>query len=383
MKLSENKIASGSIEFALDLYQKLRIASGNLFFSPHSISLALAMTYAGARGNTETQMAHALNFPSDQKQLNSSFAALRTKLDEIEKQGNVQLRIANSLFPHKRYTFLDEFLALIKQFYDATITPLDYGNSEAARQTINSWVEDKTESKIKNLIPPNVLDNLTRLVLVNAIYFKGNWARPFYVEITSDAPFWTAAGRQVDARMMRQQDNFNYTEEASLQILELPYIGNDLSMLVLLPNEIGGLEKLEESLTYENLARWSADLRQRQVNVYFPKFEITFPFRLDDTLKSMGMIDAFDMNQANFSGMDGSQELYIGAVLHKAFVAVDEKGTEAAAATAMAIQRLSMAAPPPVFRADHPFIFLIRENSTGSILFLGRMVDPTQSNYDQ
>lgn len=374
---AENGIVRGNTEFALDLYQKLRTPSGNLFFSPYSISMALAMTYAGACGNTETQMAQALHFPSEKKQLHSSFAALRARLEEVENKGDVQLRIANSLFPHKRYTFLDEFLALTIQFYGTITTPLDYGNPEAARQTINSWVEEKTESKIKNLIPPGILNDLTRLVLVNAIYFKGKWAKPFYELITSDAPFRVTSDRQVNARMMSQKDEFNYTEDAYLQILELPYLGNDLSMLVLLPKEIGGLEKLEESLTLKTLDRWSANLRNREVIVYLPKFEMMFPFRVDDTLKSMGMIDAFDLNKADFSGMADSKELFIRAVLHKAFVAVDEQGTEAAAATAVVIQKRAMTSPP-VFRADHPFMFLIRENSTGSILFLGRMVNPQQ-----
>ncbi|MBI5032889.1 MAG: serpin family protein [Chloroflexi bacterium] len=373
----ENKTVSENTEFALELYQKLRTSTGNLFFSPYSISMALAMTYAGARGNTETQMAQALHFPLDQEQLYSSFAALRARLDQVELTNHVQLRIVNSLFPGKRYTFLDEFLVLTKQFYGAVITPLDYGNPEAARQAINAWVEEKTEGKIKDLISPGILNPLTQLVLVNAIYFKGNWANPFYENITSDAPFWVTADSQVNARMMSQKDEFQYAEYTSLQILELPYAGNGLSMIVLLPKEIDGLEKLEESLTPEILDRWINNLRKREIIVYLPKFAITFPFRLDDTLQAMGMIDAFDMDKADFSGMDGSQELYIGAVLHKAFVAVDEKCTEAAAATAVVMQLRAMTLPP-TFRADHPFVFFIRENSTGSILFLGRMVQPSQ-----
>ena len=376
MKRSDNRIVSGNTEFALELYRALGTTSGNLFSSPYSISTALAMTYAGARGNTATQMARALHFLLEQEMLHSSFAALQARLNQLESTHDIQLKIANTLFPHKRYAFLEEFLTLTKQFYGARITPLDYANPEAARQTINTWVEDKTESKIKDLIPPRILDDLTRLVLVNAIYFKGNWANPFYENITSEAPFWIASDRHVDARMMSQKDTFKYFEDANLQVLELPYIGNDLSMLILLPREIGGLEKLETRLTRETLDRWINNLRMREVIVCLPRFEMTFPFRLDDTLQTLGLVDAFDMNKANFSGMDGSRELYIGAVLHKAFVAVDEKGTEAAAATAVIMQLRAMTIPP-TFRADHPFVFLIRENSTGSILFLGRMVAPT------
>ena len=253
------------------------------------------------------------------------------------------------------------------------ITSVDYGNAEAACHTINTWVEERTESKIKDLIPSRILDGLTRLVLVNAIYFKGNWASQFDQSLTNDVPFWVTSDKQVQVPMMTQKHEFRYGEGNGLQILELPYAGDDFSMIVLLPREIGGLVKLEESLTVENLGRWVRNLWETEVVVFLPRFEITFPFRLDDTLKSMGMVDAFS-GKADFSGMD-KEPLFISAVLHKAFVAVNEEGTEAAAATAVIMARGSPSLPP-IFRADHPFVFLIRENSTGSILFLGRVVNP-------
>jgi serpin B len=211
--------------------------------------------------------------------------------------------------------------------------------------------------------------------LVNAIYFKGDWASQFDQSLTSEAPFWVTSDEQVQIPIMTQKHKFRYGEDNGLQILELPYAGDDLSMLVLLPRETGGLAKLEESLAVENLDRWTRNLQETEVVVSLPRFEITFPFRLDDTLKSMGMVDAFS-DKSDFSGMDGSKKLYIGAVLHKAFVVVNEQGTEAAAATAVIMQLKGLAFPPVVFRADHPFVFLIRENSTGSILFLGRVVNP-------
>jgi serpin B len=365
----------GTTEFALDLYRNLRATEGNLFFSPYSISAALAMTYAGARADTQTQMAHALHFLPDQKQLHPAFALLAARLEEAGKKGHVQLSAANTLWPRTGYTFLKEFLNLAKKFYGVQITPVDYDDEEAARNTINKWVEEKTEGKIKDLIASGVLDSATRLVLVNAIYFKGEWGSQFDPRLTSQAPFMVASGEPVQVPMMTCKHAFKYTEDSDLQILELRYAGDDLTMLVLLPKEIDGLEKLEESLTMENLDKWTKALSETEVDVYLPRFELSFPFRLDDTLKSMGMVYAFS-DQADFSGMDGSQELYLGAVLHKAFVAVEEQGTEAAAATAAIMTLKAISFSPVAFRADHPFVFLIREKSTGCILFIGRVVNP-------
>jgi serpin B len=224
------------------------------------------------------------------------------------------------------------------------------------------------------MIPRGLLDATVCLILVNAIYFKGSWASQFDQSLTSDAPFWVTPAEQVQVPMMSQTLKLRYRERDGLQVLELPYAGDDLSMVVLLPEEIDGLAKLEERLTVENLGAWTTGLWQTEVQVFLPRFELTFPFRLDDALISMGMADAFE--NPDFSGMDGTKSLYIGAVLHKAFVAVNEEGTEVAAATAVLMKAKGLPLPPPTFRADHPFVFLIRENSTGSILFLGRVVNP-------
>ncbi|HOS79832.1 MAG TPA: serpin family protein [Anaerolineae bacterium] len=372
---SVETVVQGNTQFAFALYQKFRAEKGNLFFSPYSISTALAMTYAGARGNTAVQMAQALHFLLEQEQLHPAFASLEDRLSNIGRKGQIQLKVANALWPQVGYPFLEEFLALTKQYYGVLITAVDYADTETARGIINAWVEEKTEKKIQELIPPRILDAWTRLVLVNAVYFKGNWASQFNQGRTSDAPFWVTPDESVQVPMMTQEHEFRYGESDGLQILELPYAGDDLSMVVLLPREIDGLAKLEGSLTVENLGIWTRNLWKAEVRVFLPRFEITFPFRLDDTLKSMGMVDAFGDN-ADFSGMDGRKWLYIAAVLHKAFVAVNEEGTEAAAATAVVMKGRSLTPPPPVFRADHPFVFLIRENGTGSILFLGRVVNP-------
>ena len=386
--------ASGSAEkdilvqdntaFAVELYRRLSDAEGNLFFSPYSVSTALAMTYAGARENTEGEMMQALCFSLWQEELHPVFAELEADLARAQAQGGVTLHGANSLWPHANYPFLEEFLTLLQKHYGVSITPVNYGDAEAARETINGWVEQKTKEKIRELIPQGILNALTRLVLVNAVYFKGDWRSGFQPDRTEEAPFYTAPDSTVRAPMMRQLQTFGYAEDDDLQILELPYAGENFSMIILLPREKDGLERLEKKLNLTNLGRWRNRIDTRRVEVFLPKFKTTSMFRLDDTLKAMGMNDAFDERRADFSGMDGKGLLYLTAVLHKAFVDVSEEGTEAAAATG-AVVGLKMSAPsgspppPPVFRADRPFLFLIQENETASILFMGRVVDPTRS----
>jgi serpin B len=371
-------VTDGNTAFALDLYQRLRMQDGNLFFSPYSISTALAMTYAGARGDTETQMAQALHFDLGEEALHPAFAALQALLDAIQASGDVQLSVANALWPHVDYPFLDSFLDLCKIHYGVSLTALDYrSDPEAARQRINAWAEEQTHGKIRDLIPPRVIDQLTRLVLTNAIYFKGNWASQFDKARTQETPFTVQLGQQVTIPMMAQKLQCGYGEAEGVQVLELPYVGSALSMVVLLPTEVDGLASLEARVTAQTLAHWTQPLWQTEVQVFLPRFKVEAAFRLDDALKALGMVDAFDDLRANFAGMDGAAWLVITAVLHKAFVEVNEEGTEAAAATAVVAGLRAMPRPQPIFRADHPFLFLIRETSTGSILFLGRLVDPT------
>ncbi|MFC1896402.1 serpin family protein [Thermodesulfobacteriota bacterium] len=381
-QMQVNTLVQDNSAFAIDLYQKLRASQGNIFFSPYSISTALAMTYAGARSNTEKQMATTLRFSLPQKDLHPAFAELEASLGKFRKACNIKLSVANSLWPQQDYSFLEEYLSLIERHYGVSVTPVDYKRAcEAARKMINKWVEDKTEDKIKDLIQPGILDALTRLVLVNAIYFKGNWESQFDTTRTKDAPFHVSPEKSIQTPMMTQKQRFNYAELEGLQILELPYTGKTLSMLVLLPKQIDGLNELEESLSVGNLQRWESRLRKREVLVFLPSFKMISMFRLDKTLTSMGMVDAFIPTRANFAGMDGRPDwLYIGAVLHKAFVDVNEEGTEAAAATAV-VQRVTsvMPASPPTFRADHPFVFLIQDRQTESILFTGRVADPSKT----
>ena len=370
-------VAEPNNAFAVDLYAKLKDAEGNLFFSPLSISTALAMTYAGARGDTAAQMAQVLHFGLPQDRLHSAQGALMAKLQAQKKDRGYQLSIANALWGQKGRQFLPEFLDLTKRHYGAGLREVNFAQTERARKTINKWVEKQTHDKIKDLIKEGVLDPETVLVLTNAIYFRGDWAYQFEEDRTSDAPFTLLAGDKVKVPMMRQTEDFKYMEGDDFKALELPYKNNELSMIIFLPNKPDGLPGFEKALTAERVATSIAKMGKEEVRVKLPKFKLTSEFLLVDTLKSMGMTDAFALPPADFSGMTGKKDLFIAKVIHKAFVDVNEKGTEAAAATAVPVQTLEeMPREPKVFRADHPFLFLIRDNHTGSILFMGRVMNP-------
>jgi len=372
-------VVEGNNKFALELYQKLQSQQGNLFLSPYSISTALAMTYAGARNQTAEQMAKTLDFPIDER-FHKTFGEIIKQLNASGQKGAFELVVANALWGQKDYKFLPDYLALVKTDYDGNLEQVDFvTQTEAVRKTINEWVERKTKDKIKDLIKPGVVDRLTRLVLTNAIYFKGKWAKQFKPESTQDAPFTLLNGEKITIPMMSQKEHFGYTEINDIQLLELPYKGDSLSMVVLLPRRLDGVKDLEKQLNADNLAVWLGNIRKREVLVFLPRFKMTSEFELAQILGEMGMPDAFSGN-ADFSGMTGNRDLFISAVVHKAFVDVNEEGTEAAAATGVVMRLTSVEAPPPVFRADHPFIFLIRDNHTGSILFIGRVANPALKN---
>lgn len=371
-------LVAGNNAFAIDLYLRLKDGGGNVFFSPYSISGCLAMVYAGARGDTEKQMAQVLHFTGDQEQVSKLFGGLQQQLNAAQKKGEIQLNIANGLWGQQGHPWLPDFLKIAQDQFDARLTQVDFATAaESARQQVNDWVSDKTKGKITNLIPPGLFNHMTRLVLVNAIYFKGNWIHQFKKAVTHPAPFFVTPDRQTQASLMNLTDTFKYAENDSLQMLEMPYVGNDVSMAVFLPKEKDGLKELEASLTPQNLSDWLGQLRPRKINVFLPKFKMTQQFNLTQTLEAMGMTAPFSP-QSDFSGMDGSHNLFISAVVHKAYVDVNEEGTEAAAATGAVVEARAVRRPEPVpvFRADHPFIFLIRDTHSGSILFLGRMMDP-------
>jgi serpin B len=371
-------VVEGNNAFAFALYGQLRSRNGNLFFSPESISTALAMAYAGARGDTASEMAKTLHFTLPQQHLNPAMGALLSDLNAAHD--GYQLTVANALWAQQGYTFLDNFLQLLKTDYGAGLNQVDFkGATEAARLTINRWVEQKTQDKIKDLLQPGTLSPSTRLVLTNAIYFKGDWQTQFDKAQTRDEDFYPSQTQTKKTAFMHREGSFSYFDGGTFQILEIPYKSKELSLIVLLPKDRSGLPALEQSLTASNTQQWLSQLVQRdKVIVALPKFKSTQQFELGATLGAMGMAQAFS-GSADFSGMTGKRDVAISEVIHKAYIDVNEEGTEAAAATAVGFRALAMRGPveqPPVFRADHPFIFLIRDNRSSSILFMGRMADP-------
>lgn len=366
-------------QFAVDLYARLRDKPGNLFFSPESLSTALAMTYAGARGETATQMARVLHFDLPRDQLNQAFQQLLARAATGDKPAAYLLSTANRLWIQQGYQLNDSFVNETREFYNAGLAELDFvRQTESSRQAINRWVEDQTADKIKNLIPESALTSLTRLVLTNAIYFKGDWQLPFPANQTRDHTFHLSPSQTTKVPLMSHEADYQLHAAEGLKVLSLPYAGGDLSMIVLLPDDLDGLQKLESDLTSEKLEGWVKGLRRQKVSVFLPRFKMSSEFSLGETLSAMGMPLLFDEERADLSGIATQDRLHVSAVIHKAFVDVNEEGTEAAAATGIVIGVRSAAfpAPPVIFRADHPFLFLIRENQTGRILFLGRVANP-------
>ena len=373
-------LVQGSNAFAIDLYDQLRQHDGNLFFSPASISTAFGMAYAGAHGQTATEMAAALHFTLPPDQLQPAMGALLASLNATHP--GYELHVADALWAQNGETFLPVFLSVTKADYTAGFHPVDFkADPNAVRVTINQWVEQQTANKITNLLGPGSVTPDTRLVLTNAIYFKGRWAMPFQTDFTEQEDFHLSATQTVKAPLMQRNDDYDYFNGGTFQALELPYATWELSMIVFLPNTYDGLPALEKSLTATNLQKWLAQLRDTgKVVLSFPKFKMTDKFGLNGTLGALGMEQAFQKSAADFSGMTGGRDLFISAAVHKAYINVDEKGTEAAAATGIEFETASARQePPPIyFTADHPFLFLIRDNRSGGILFMGRVTDPTK-----
>lgn len=371
-------VANANNKFAFDLYSQLnKYEKGNLFYSPYSISAALAMTYEGAKGQTADEMKSVFHFPENSI-LRPNFAAIYNNFNKKDK--GYKLSTGNALWAQQDYQFLPDYLATVEKYYGGKAANLDFiRESEKSRQTINTFIEQQTNDKIKDLIPQGVLNDLTRLVLTNAIYFKGTWVKQFDKADTRDQDFTTISGQKVKTPMMQltgDDAEFNYAETDNIQILEMPYDGEDLSMLILLPKE-SNLEVVEESLTNGKLSEWKNMLSEQRVDIFVPKFKFETKYFMVETLSNMGMPTAFT-EAADFSGMDGTQKLLIQNVIHQAFVDMNEEGTEAAAATAVIVGIESVGPRIPLFRADHPFIFIIQEKNTGNILFLGRVADPTK-----
>jgi serpin B len=341
------------------------------------------MTYTGARGETAKEMAKVLHFPADPDPLHASFAALQKAFNEAGPRGGYRLSVANRLWGQEGYHFLPDFLAITRDSYAAELAPVNFARqTEQARQRINDWVSERTAGKINDLIPGGVLTPLTRLVLTNAIYFKGSWTKPFPKSATKDDWFYVTGDKSMPVPFMTRSDDLRFWAGDGLKALELPYGNGDLSALLLLPDSkeegLAALSALEAKLTLENLDGWISQLHRRKVQVFLPRFKLASQFALNDVLSAMGMKLAFDEDKADFSGISTQEQLYLSAVIHKAFVDVNEEGTEAAAATGavIAARAALRIQEPAVFRADHPFLFLIRDNRSGSILFMGRVTNP-------
>jgi len=386
------QVVNANNQFAFELYSELdKSAQENIFYSPYSISAALAMTYEGAKGQTADEMESVLHFP-ETSTLRPNFAAIYNK---INRENNAyELRTGNALWVQQDYTFLKDYKTTVEKYYGGKAANLDFKQeTEKSRQTINSFIEEQTNNKIKDLIPSGVLDSMTRFVLTNAIYFKGTWEWEFDKSDTREQDFKVNPTNIVKTPMMYmkpEKAEFNYADLEKLQILELPYKGDKISMLVLLPKQgedydyenekmiVSDYTIKDMELSSEKLNEYKAQMKETKLDaVYLPKFEFDTKFFMKATLSALGMPMAFTWPGADFSGMDGSNNLYIGEVIHQAYVKVDEKGTEAAAATAV-IGKFGSAMPRNVFRADHPFIFIIQERETGNILFMGRVTNPTK-----
>jgi serpin B len=379
------QLIAGNTAFAFDLYQAVRPSNGNVVYSPYSISLAFAMTYGGARGGTATQMADVLHYTLSGEKFHPAFNALDLDLarrpdqaTNVDAKERFQLSIANSLWGQDGWPFLPEYLDLLALNYGAGMRLVDFKNApESARQQINKWVYDQTRGRIKDILPPGMIDPLTRLVLANAIYFKATWEYEFNANETSDEPFHLLDGETVSVPMMGMKTgkNFTYAAGDGWQAVSLPYKGGLTEMMVIVP-DAGNFETFESTLTAERYNEILTAMQPQEVILSMPKFTFETQFGLKDILTGMGMQAAFDPNAADFSGIDGQRDLVISDAIHKAFIAVDEKGTEAAAATIVIMGMGALPQQGIVLTIDRPFFFFIRDVPTGTILFMGRVVDP-------
>jgi len=378
-------VATANNAFAADLYGVLRSRAGNLFFSPYSVSTALAMTRQGAAGETGAEIDRVFHW-TDAVDAGAHRALAAALVPGPVKEGwgddakeipAYGLHVANALWAQEGLAVEKPFAAILDRGFGAPLRRLDFRNTKAARDVINRWVEKQTKDRIKDIVPEDMPTPDTLFALANAIWFKAAWQDPFRERWTKDAPFTTTSGDVYEVPLMHRTGGFPYTQDEVVQVVEMPYRGGRTSMVVVLPKKKDGLPAVEKTLTGGKIDGWIAALRGKDLSVRFPRFEITCPTDLTSTLPKMGMPAAFDGKKADFTGMTRERPLFIGAVLHKAFVRVDEAGTEAAAATV--VMMLKGKAPDPItFTADHPFLFLIRHRATGCILFVGRFESPVE-----
>jgi len=373
---SVNSLVDSLNDFSFEFYnQIISNDDGNIFYSPYSIFTALSMAYEGADGNTATEMKNILNILQDDPVTEASFGRLYNLLNQ--NQDGYKISTANAFWANQDYTFLDSYLNLLENYYMAEANSLDFSQNVEAANTINSWIEEQTNNKIKDMIKPIQLSVLTKLVLTNAIYFKGQWETEFDPDSTYETDFELSNGETVTVDMMMNSDDaeYFYTSNDDLKILEIDYKGNDLSMIIILPKE-NDISIAENAINSNTLSNWKQELVKMELSVQIPKFTFETDYNLNNLLTDMGMDDAFIPGLSDFSKMDGTKNLFISDVIHKAFVEVNEEGTEAAAATAIIMGETSIE-EPLYFKADHPFLFLIQQKETGAILFTGRVMDPS------
>jgi serpin B len=377
------KLASSSNQFGFDLYGKVRAKEkGNLVIAPASLTTALAMTWGGAKGETATEMKRVMHLEDSPADVMDTSGKLASSLTDPARP--VVFKIANRLFGEKSYEFESQYLSATERAYGAPLERVDFKKgAEAARSNINGWVEKQTESRIKNLIPERGVDDQTRLVLVNAIYFLGDWAAPFEKDNTVPMPFKLSAKESKDVPTMNRTESYKIAQKDGVTALQLPYKGGQMSMLILLPDAADGLEAMEKSLSNTTLDALVAGLKDERVYVALPKFKIepAASLELKAPLIELGMKTAFDRSRADFTGIanppSADDRLVISKVFHKGFIRVDEKGTEAAAATAVSMARAGgVPSKPREFKADHPFAFVIRDEASGLVLFMGRVKNP-------
>lgn len=383
-------LAAGAMSsFSWDLYAQVNKDEGaNLVYSPASIMFAVGMTFGGADGDTASEMSSALHFDSigGQGDVAAGLGALMSGLNAEGRKKGVELRVVNRIWAAKGFPWSKQFMGVVTKAWGAGIEQADFANAaEQARKTINAWVEKHTNERIKDLLPEGILDGSTVMVLVNAIYFKGQWVHKFDKKDTKPDTFVTASGDKVQAPLMHQTATLLHTAAQGLQIVDLPYKNTTLAMDLIVPDDARGLPAVEKQLTSDNVTTWLSSLSPAEdLDLTMPRFQVTVPLSLAPPLMAMGMKQAFDAGAANFTGMldakaKQSHQLYISAVVHKAFVLVDEEGSEAAAATAVVMTDAAARIPPKV-RADHPFVWIIRDTKTGAILFVGRVTDPTKQS---
>lgn len=370
-------VAQANNALALKLHRHWARRPGNIFFSPYSIESALAMAYAGARGATAQQMAEVLGFSLDQARLHPAMASLTRQLTEAVQGPDQKLSIANALWLQTGQRLGADFKALTAQNYGAALAEIDFQQPAAAARTINQWVAKKTQNMIPTLVTPGDLQG-ARLVITNAIYFQGKWRKPFKKKLTHPRPFWVTPKQSKQVPMMHNGGHFTYGEDAASQTLVLPYRAPGLELVVLLPRQRDGLAALEAGLTPADLRARLASLGRQEVVVSLPRLKMSTGYLLAEDLRALGMGDAFSAQRADFSGMTGRRDFYIGQVIHKARLELEEEGTKAAAATAVVMRATAapVAKPPKYFTADRPFVFFIRHRPSGAILFMGRVADP-------